>query len=530
VTAPKRAPRIVTVVMVAMLLWSCDRFHADTRDEHGMTALMRAAKAGNVAEAERLIARGANVNAKVPTRDFQEFIAFISWMRQLPASDIGYTPLMYAAQGGHADVAQLLLRKGANVNDTNRGGETALGIAVFRSNVPVMTLLVTAGARVESRHLAVAVPGGTEETVTFLLQHGANPNAAYVPSPSYKGPTPALLIVAVRRGDPAIVRLLLEAGANRDVRDATGWNALRWAKNGKSQEVVDLLERVGLRDGGEADDALLAAVWKKDVEAVRTRLEARADPNTRDSRGVTPLVIAARNGDVDAVDLLLRAGADPSGATPHDATPLIGAARQGHVPVIERLLAAGADVRHRDRIMETALYTAANWRREAAVRTLLAANADPNDGSLRVAALRGNISIARLLLDGGADPARDPLVLYEAARGGSDEVVMLLLERGARARPDKDQESTPLHRAASFCGPEVLRALIARGADPNAREGGGGSTPLVYAALNGRLDNVRVLLAAGADPNARASDGKTILQHASGHPEVEQELRRAGAR
>src|SRR5437870_4061661 len=113
-------------ITVTLLLAGCGRLGIDQRDEHGMTALMVAARDGRLDQVERLIAKGANVNAAVPTRDLRELIAFISWMQELPKSDIGYTPLMYAAQGGHLDVAQLLIRKGANVNAATRDNDTAL--------------------------------------------------------------------------------------------------------------------------------------------------------------------------------------------------------------------------------------------------------------------------------------------------------------------------------------------------------------------------------------------------------------------
>src|SRR5438477_13119522 len=100
--------RLGTIVLVgAALTMACRGIGVDRRDEHGTTALMRAAMAGNRAESERLITRGADVNARVPTRDLRELIAFLSWMQELPASDIGYTPLHYAAQSRSAAVAAL---------------------------------------------------------------------------------------------------------------------------------------------------------------------------------------------------------------------------------------------------------------------------------------------------------------------------------------------------------------------------------------------------------------------------------------
>jgi hypothetical protein len=177
---------------------------------------------------------------------------------------------------------------------------------------------------------------------------------------------------------------------------------------------------------------------------------------------VIPLVIAARTGDAATVDALVRAGADVNASTPHSGTPLMAAAENGHVEVIERLVAAGADVRARDRIIQTALYAAAQRRHEGAVRALLAAKADPNDGSLAVAALRGDPAVVTLLLDHGADLGRHGAhALYEATRAGADEVVVLLLERGRGCpRPPGREE-----HAASPRGVELRtrgRARLAR--------------------------------------------------------------------
>lgn len=175
-------------VLILFLLVSSGKIGIDKRDEHGMTALMYAAQRGDRVQAELLIARGASINARVPTRDLREFIAFISWMQQLPSSDIGYTPLLYAAQGGHANVAQLLIQKGADIHHAARGGETALDLAVWRSDLEMIQLLTDAGVRVEARQLAMAVARSTPETVRFLLEHGADANATGSVNPQVSGP------------------------------------------------------------------------------------------------------------------------------------------------------------------------------------------------------------------------------------------------------------------------------------------------------------------------------------------------------
>jgi ankyrin repeat protein len=145
------------------------------------------------------------------------------------------------------------------------------------------------------------------------------------------------------------------------------------------------------------------------------------------------------------------------------------------------------------------------------VRALLLAGADPNgaqgDGmtGLHWAAERGDVGIARVLLDAGADlepttrlGAYRPLHL--AARGGHAAVVDLLLATGAEASPRTETGSaTPLHFAAASGSDAAVRALLTHGAEPDAREERWGQTPLMFAAAAGRTAAVLALLDGGSD-------------------------------
>lgn len=322
------------------VLASCGKIGIDKRDEHGMTSLMLAAQRGDRAEVERLIARGARVNATVPTRDLRELIAFISWMQQLPESDIGYTPLLYATQGGHADVARTLIEHGADVHHAARGGETALQLAVWRSDLKVMQLLAAAGARSDSRQFGLAVRHSTPETVRFLLTLGADPDAIPPPGVRRSGPpAPPPVIVAAQRGDPAVLRLLIDAGANLNAQDHNGWSALRWAGQSTSRRqtqnmtsIIALLEGAGARDkAGNNDAALFEAVLQKQPVRVEEALRLGANPNAKDDRGVPPLVHASRFGHPGIVEALVRAGADVNANPEHSTTPLISAISGGNV-------------------------------------------------------------------------------------------------------------------------------------------------------------------------------------------------------
>lgn len=108
--------------------------------------------------------------------------------------------------------------------------------------------------------------------------------------------------------------------------------------------------------------------------------------------------------------------------------------------------------------------------------------------------------------------------------------VALLLERGAdvEAASRNPMRVRPLHAAAAGHSLEIVRLLLAAGADPNVRQQAG-FTPLQAAALHGDLEMVEVLLDAGADPALRSDDGKSAadLAREKGHAAVVTRLERA---
>jgi ankyrin repeat protein len=534
---------LVTVVGAGLLLlFSCGKIGVDRLDEHGMTSLMRAARAGNRAEVVRLISRGSDVNRKVPSRDLRELIAFINWMQQLPESDIGYTPLFYAAQAGHPDIVALLLDHGADVHHTARLGETPLDLAIWRSDLKVMELLVAAGARCDPRQFGTAVRHSTPEAVRFLLEHGADPNAAPGRPRRSSHRFPAPVILAVQRGDPAVLKLLIDAGAHLNVQDQNGWTALRWAnqstsrrRDERSKAIIALLEGTGVQDKAGRDAAeLFKAVMAKDPARVRDALSAGADPNAKDDRGVPPLIYAGRMAQADVVRLLVAAGADVNASPEYDTTPLISAVTGGSIEAVKILLTAGARIDQQDRLHRTPLAEASSWKRVEITRLLLDTSANVDPGALAIAALSGSLEQVRMLLASGANPnAGDGHVLSEATRGcfrrDNTDVIRLLLEAGASPKPTSKDEYTALHRAAGLCPPEVLRLLLQRGAEINARDLSG-NTPLISAASSGKLDNVQLLIDRGAEVNARNGDGKSALDHATYYPEVQRVLLQAGAR
>ena len=144
------------------------------------------------------------------------------------------------------------------------------------------------------------------------------------------------------------------------------------------------------------------------------------------------------------------------------------------------------------------------------------------------AATLGDTGRLRELLDGDPDlvsawSSDKGTPLHFASFFGQPEAARLLLERGAdvHAVSPTFGDVTPLHSAAAAPSREIVVALLAAGADPNARQSGG-FTALQAAAMNGDAEMARALLDAGADPAAATDDGRTARTFAEeqGHADV----------
>jgi ankyrin repeat protein len=187
------------------------------------------------------------------------------------------------------------------------------------------------------------------------------------------------------------------------------------------------------------------------------------------------------------------------------------AVAEKHSGIARLLLAHGAEVNAASKTGFTALVFAAMKDDGKSVERLLAAGASANytlpDGTrtLSVAAAYRGASAAIALIDGGAE-----------------------------ANVVDSAGNAPLHAAAQLGSLELVKKLLAKGADPDARTartpepGRGGSdfrrttgdeTPLLLAARAGHVDVMRALVAGGADPSLKAQDGATLLLAAasSGH-------------
>ena len=294
------------------------------------------------------------------------------------------------------------------------------------------------------------------------------------------------LIEAVRNQDREAVRALLKQKVDVKATQPDGATALHWAAYRNDQETADLLLRAG------------------------------ASVNAQNELGATPLWLASVNGNAAMIDRLLKAGANPNVSLLEGETPLMTAARTGNVEVVKLLLANGANVNARERSRnQTALMWATTQQHTEVVRALVENGAD--------VAARSEVRSRRINTGGqgggGADDRYNPpgvrneeqggyTPLLFAAQQGVVETAKVLLDAGADVNDTAPNGASVLVVAAHSGHGPLAAFLLDKGADPNAA--GAGYTALHAAILRADGDLVKALLAHGADPNVPVMKGTPV--------------------
>jgi len=355
------------------------------------------------------------------------------------------------------------------------------------------------------------------------------------PSPS---PIASPVADAAERQDETLVASLVAKGVSVNTTQPDGATALHWAVYHDRGPTVDLLLRRGAKVNAANDHgvtALALACEVGNVPMVERLLSAGADPNMATKTGVTPLMTAARAGSLPAVRALLAKRANVNALeSSHGQSALMWAVSQRHPEVIATLIENGADVRARTSVRHRTIQTGNRYGDQNSIKGSVGETDLGGFTPLLFAARVGDRESARSLLKAGA-PVDEPAAngataLTIAAHSGHGEVATFLLEQGANPNAD-GAGYAPLHAAVLRGDHALLKALLAKGANPNAKLTKGtssryyskdyafndllvGATPILLAARYGEPEMVRMLAASGADPKATLPDGTDLVMSA----------------
>ena len=425
-------------------------------------------------------------------------------------------PCLGAATGGqvadaakHLDKAAIraMLDAKADVNAPSADGTTALHWAVRANDSEIVSLLLHANANPNASDrygitpLYLAILNGNQALIRALLGAGANPNVA-----GEGGETP--LMTAARTGNTETLRALIDRGADVNARDKqTAQTALMWAVRGNHAAAVELL----LAHGADVNAQTLVGPTPPrrvpnagggshglGINRGGTPPRGSLDPTLG---GLSALHYAVRDGYFEIARMLVADHADVNQFEANGISPLFSAISNDHVEIAQYLLDHGADPNPFDIWGRTALFEA------VAVRNL-EVNKTEDNGVDRPAML----GLIRALLDHGANPNPRTLEQLPMRR-------WIMFVNDISWVDFSGQ--TPFLRAALSGDITVMRLLLEHGANPNLGTYEGTTALMAAAGVNWAetqtyteskehlLDAVKLCLELGADINAANSMGLT---------------------
>jgi ankyrin repeat protein len=309
---------------------------------------------------------------------------------------------------------------------------------------------------------------------------------------------------AVMKGDRAALQSLLQKNADVNAPQVDGARALHWA------------------------------VYRDEPDIVNQLIRAGANVNDANREGVTPLAMAALYGRAAIIDVLLEAAGDAKQRTANGETLLMFAARSGNPDAIRRLAAAGADINAKENLRgTTALMWAVDQKHPVAVKTLIDLGAD-------VSARSGGAGLPRNYMA----PRVDTTAVEAATKRHADALAAgrtyneqleweaahgVKISLGFRGTLNADGTPAAVETArrpglTPAAAPTVPTPPPAPAPDADDTDavvaglvgaGGGGLTPLIFAAREGDLESTKYLLDGGADIDQTSQYGWTPLLSAT---------------
>lgn len=355
----------------------------------------------------------------------------------------GNTPLHYAAEWKLVNAITLLVEKGADTNARNANGETPIYNGVKMDNPAVIETLVAKGAQYNIRDylgntpLHACVRWDSINAIKRLFVLGANLNAQNI-----AGKSP--LAEAARTGKTEMAKLLIDHNANINAADETGRTVLMDAIQNGNQELVSILLNKG------------------------------ASPILQEMNGRNAFHEAALAGDPQILNLVRMAGGDPMSRDKDGNTPLSIVFSKGETAIKAVL---GSNLNLSDSYGNSPIHVAVTSNVEPATLDMLLTTRYPvnrrnSSGStpITLAVAQGNLPLASLLLQYGADPFISDNTgecAVSLALKGNQEILDQLVKQ-ARTKADISGEGI-LHYAARISDQETIKRLLSMGLSKNQK-------------------------------------------------------------
>ncbi|KFY88352.1 hypothetical protein V498_06811 [Pseudogymnoascus sp. VKM F-4517 (FW-2822)] len=553
--------------LVCILLDS-GKFNKDVPNEGGMAAMHLAAREGHARAVATIVKHNGsveitNANGDTPlhlaaARGSVEVVEVLCAVNPSIRNKMNHeieTPLILAAKRGHTAVVKALLHVPGSQSEDNEGNDreshtevwgdfyplhtsaleghdalvrllvteekydinirrvpdqqTPIHAAVRSNSATIINLLIDLGADVTAAdqdkdtalHIAAAMD--CLEACKALLSLFSSSSIEAIDLLNNANETP--LYQACNWGHANVVQLLLDDGADYNIRCHSGWTPLHvaaaWGESSVVRLLLDKTADYSALNDYESTPIILAAE-EGHFDVISMLMEAGAVADVVNSTGSTALHRAAQGGYLKSVELLVEKGhADCNLPKKNGLTPMHLAAAHGHVDVIEYLLKKGAQLSTTAETFGTPLGSAMKSGQFHVVKVLVDKGASTTVDMSNPASWGNNTEILEFVLEhpSSFNFAFSAYALQQAIISFNDDLVSVLVEKITDVNEECEPYKTVLQAAAWMGMTSVMKKLLQKGANPNIKGGNFGSA--LHAAIADQdLQSVTLLLNHNADP------------------------------